>query len=332
MRRIVGQADEVPATDPLRDASRGERLQKVLAASGVASRRACEELIAEGAVRVNGRIVRDLPAWVDPALDRIEVRGRLVAQPESPVYVMLYKPEAVLCTTEDPGGRRTVASLVDHPGAARLYPVGRLDYDASGLVLMTNDGDLTRALTRAATPVARVYEVTVKGLVDEAEAAELERRMSKAKPRPRIHADDVARGKQPARKPRKPGRAEIRILSQSGAKSVLEITLPEGPNREVTNVLLEADRPVRKVTLVGLGPLRLSGLQIGQWRELTRDEVRAIRLVARGKAPKVSADHAPESRGKRRKPTLRSDRNPSAPPASRSGRSPKGPRPPRRGS
>lgn len=306
MRRVLRPSGQTIENDPLKDASRGERLQKVLAAAGVASRRACEELIAEGAVRVNGRTVTELPAWVDPAADRIEVRGRVVARPESPVYLMLYKPEAVLTTTEDPGGRRTVAQLVDYPGEARLYPVGRLDYDASGLVLMTNDGELTRALTHASTAIARVYEVHVKGLVDEAEATELGRLISRAKARPRSHPDDEARGKGPARKPKKQGRAEVRVKSQAASRSVLEIILPEGPNREVVNVLLESGRAVRKVVLTALGPLRLSGLQIGQWRELTRDEVRAIRAAARGKGPTRPAQ---SDRQRDWKVSLRSDRS-----------------------
>jgi len=130
------------------DDSRGPRLQKVLADLGVASRRSCEELIEAGSVTVNGELVRALPAWVNPDEDRIEVDGQVVNRNrERLIYVMLHKPRGTVSTNRDPEGRTRAIDLVQHPDNPRLYPVGRLDIDSSGLLLLTNDGDLTNRLT-----------------------------------------------------------------------------------------------------------------------------------------------------------------------------------------
>src|SRR5512145_1291040 len=128
---------------PYRDAARGPRLQKVLAAAGVAARRDCETLIETGAVAVNGHVVRTLPIWVDPARDRITVNGMPLRGGAPLVYVMLYKPRNVVCTNDDPEGRRKAVDLVRHPLRVRLFPVGRLDSDSTGLLLLTNDGALS---------------------------------------------------------------------------------------------------------------------------------------------------------------------------------------------
>jgi 16S rRNA U516 pseudouridylate synthase RsuA-like enzyme len=159
------------------DAARGERLQKVLAAAGIASRRACEQLIEEGSVKVNGQVVRSLPAWVNPREDHIEVDGRPIARhrkavggvgKEGFVYVALHKPREVISTTSDDLGRLSVTDLVELPplnageATPRLYPVGRLDAEATGLILLTNDGDLAHRLTHPSYEVPKEYEVSWK--------------------------------------------------------------------------------------------------------------------------------------------------------------------------
>src|SRR5690606_13551855 len=152
-----------------------ERLQRVMADAGVASRRACEELIARGAVEVNGEVVTELPIFVDPREDRILVEGRPLPKRgggDRNIYIMLNKPERTLTTVTDErefggegGGRRTVMDLVDHPARARLFPVGRLDYATRGLVLLTNDGELANKLTHPRYGVHKTYEAVVKGVL-----------------------------------------------------------------------------------------------------------------------------------------------------------------------
>lgn len=287
----------------LRDSARGDRLQKVLAAAGVGSRRACEELIAEGAVRVNGDVVDTLPAWVDPHEDRITVNGVGIRKPERPVYVMLYKPERVLSTTSDPEGRKTVTDLVRHPGAARLYPVGRVEYDAQGLVLLTNDGELTRKLTHASFGATRTIQCIVKGAVSEADAARLAAEISSARPGVRFVDGRPSPGAKAPKGPtgrRRTGRVTVSVVEVSEGKSVLEITLLEGRNREVERVLKECGFPVRKTIHVAMGDLTLSGVRPGEWRELTRDEVRVLRdAVDATKRSRQAAKPAP-TRPKRR--------------------------------
>lgn len=265
-------------TDPLRDATRGVRLQKAMADAGVGSRRRCEELIEEGRVRVNGRFVRELPAWVDPTEDEIIVEGRPLRKPGRPMYVMLYKPRGVVGTLADPAGRRTIADLVKHPAAGRLFPVGRLEYDASGLVLLTNDGELTRRLTHARFGIEKVYWATVKGDVAPDALPALEQAIARAKPKPRA---DAPRKKKTVTKKRRTRQARVKlaIVGREGGKTVLSLTFPEGRNREAAWALGEAGHPVRKLVQVSLGPLRLSAVRMGEWRELKRDEVRALRAA-----------------------------------------------------
>lgn len=291
----------------LRDSARGERLQKVLAAAGVGSRRTCEELIADGAVKVNGKVIDELPAWVDPYSDRITVHGRGISLPERPVYVMLFKPERVLSTTSDPGGRKTVAELVKHPSGTRLYPVGRVEFDAQGLVVLTNDGELTRRLTHASFGVTRTLEVLVRGDVTEESVARLARAISAAKPGVRLVDGKAEAPRKAARDPagrKRAGRVDVEIVDRSDGKSLLRITLLEGRNREVGRVLKESGFPVRKTVHVALGALTLSGLRPGEWRELTREEVRLLRDStdpARRPAPTPRATGVRRS-GRRTKP------------------------------
>lgn len=258
-------------------ASGRERLQRLLAGAGVGARRACERMIEEGRVSVNGKVVRTLPVFVDPAKDRVWVDGREVVSgtgSERRVYVMLHKPARVLTVgADEPGAdRTTVLDLVKHPGARRLFPVGRLDYEATGLVLLTNDGEMTNVLTHPRYGVGKTYHALIKGMPGDVELARLEREIRKAG------------GRDARRQGRRGGRAagpgvELRIAKQAEGKTLLEITLREGRNPRVQEALAAAGWPVKKLTHVKLGPLELKGVALGSWRELKRDEIGSLRRV-----------------------------------------------------
>ncbi len=273
------RAEAEAGDDPLRDASRAgaERLQRVLADAGVASRRACEALIEKGEVTVNGVVVDRLPVFVTPE-DRVEYRGLVVRQEagrrksgERPVYLMVYKPSNTVCTVWDPEGRRTVLDIVKHPSGARLFPVGRLDYDSRGLLLMTNDGELANRLTHPRYEVHKTYRVLVKGRVEDGEVEELERGMYLAE---RKEGETVGA--------KRTGRVEIRVVKRDATRTVMDITLTEGRNRQVRRMLAGVGHPVKRLERTKIGPLELKGLALGEWRELTREEIKALKSASRG--------------------------------------------------
>lgn len=249
-------------------------MQRVLADAGVAARRVCEEMIEEGRVQVNGATVSRLPVFVDPEIDRISVDGRPLGRADRHVYVLLNKPERVLTVTGDEPGadRRTVLDLVKHPSRVRLVPVGRLEFDSSGLVLMTNDGALVHRLTHPRFGVPKVYRVAVKAVMSDTAVARAERDLAKAQSKDarrsgRLHSS----------------RAEIEVLERTATGTVLRITLAAGPTPRLREVLSREGHPVRRMEQEALGPLRLTGVQRGNWRELDRREVQALRRATRSK-------------------------------------------------
>ena len=248
------------------------RLQKVMARAGIGSRRACEVLIEAGFVTINGETVRHLPCLVDPQTDRIEVEGRVLQRPERHVYVMLYKPKQTMCTLADPGGRRTVAELVDHPSGVRLYPVGRLDFDTMGLVLMTNDGQLANRLTHPRFGVHKTYRAVVKGSLSDEDIERLEQG---------IYLAERREGRTVGA--RRTSRARLTPVKREATRTVLDIELHEGRNRQVRRMMASAGCPVRRLVRIQMGPLSLKGLQIGEWRELTHPELARLRKAARGR-------------------------------------------------
>lgn len=252
--------------EALKDASRGERLQKVLAEAGIASRRACETLIEEGQVSVNGRVVTDLPVWVDPKQDRINVRGKRLRFPESHVYVMLFKPRGIVSTNDDPEGRKKAIDLVKHPTRARLFPVGRLDMDSSGLLLLTTDGELANRLTHPRHGIHKTYEVTVKGAVDEQTVKKLEAG---------LFLPDKERGRG-----RKTAKSRLEIIKRDRDRTRLRMELREGRNRQIRRMMAQVGHGVKKLRRVQMGPLKLKGLRPGQWRDLLPEEVKALRKAA----------------------------------------------------
>jgi len=232
-----------------------ERLQKFLSRAGVASRRAAEEMIQAGRVAVNGQVVTAMGVKVDPDRDVVKVDGSIVTVTAAPRTVMLHKPYGYVCTTSDPEGRRVVTELLGKmPG--RLYPVGRLDYDATGLLLFTNDGELAYRLTHPSYQVPRTYRVTVGGEV------------SKETLRTLAAGVDLD------------GRAvypEVQVNKRESGKTVLEMTVHEGRYHLIKRLLDKVGHPVMKLKRIALGPLRLEGLPRGTFREVTGREMAALK-------------------------------------------------------
>ena len=282
----------------------GQRLQKIIATAGIASRRKAEELILAGRVQVNGQTVTALGTKVDPARDHIRVDGKLLHGPERHRYVVLNKPKGYVTTASDPEGRPTVLDLLrsSRPGGSeRLFPVGRLDYSSEGLLLMTNDGDLANALTRTAAQVEKTYLVKVSGKPSDSALNQLRHgvmidRGSQIRPhKTSREARAEQTGQTSFRGPRQvefggaQGRvmtapARIRLL-RDGENPWYEMILIEGRNREIRKMFEEVGHHVEKIRRVGYGPLVLD-LEPGHSRELTIEEVAALRRAAEGKPSK----------------------------------------------
>jgi 23S rRNA pseudouridine2605 synthase len=244
----------------------GERLQKIIAAAGICSRRKAEELILEGRVLVNGKPVTELGTKADAARDHIRVDGKLLQGPERHRYYLLNKPKGYITTMSDPENRPTVMQLIR--GGERVFPVGRLDYLSEGLLLMTNDGELANALTRAAAKVEKTYLVKVSGKPDESALDQLRTGIM------------IERGR--------PGTREGRVLSapatvrlvRDGENPWYEMILIEGRNRELRKMFEEIGHHVEKIRRVGYGPLILD-VEPGKVRELSEQEVEQLRRASR---------------------------------------------------
>src|SRR3954463_16569117 len=257
-----------------------ERLQKIIAAAGIASRRKAEELITQGRVAVNGTIVSELGAKADAARDHIRVDGKLLHGPEEKTYLMLNKPKGYVTTVSDPEGRQTVMDLVKGH-RERLYPVGRLDYGSEGLLLMTNDGDLANRLTKASAHVPKTYAVKVSGRVP-AEAIARLRAGVFLPPEPGKAAKGV-----------KTGPAEIRLL-RDAENPWYEITLVEGRNRQLRRMFEQVGHHVEKIKRVRFGPLVLN-VETGEYRELSSKEVGMLKSP---NAAQISPRRKPERQKK----------------------------------
>lgn len=238
-----------------------ERLQKILSQAGVASRRASEQLMLEGRVSVNGETVRELGTKADPSRDDIRVDGRRIKIAEERRYLLLNKPRGYVTTRSDPQRRPTVIDLL-RGVREYVYPVGRLDFESEGLLLLTNDGDLAARLTHPSHGIARVYEARVAGVPD---AHDLER-LSRG-----VVID--GRRTQPAEVTLVPPRRDAR-----GA--IVVITIREGRNRQVRRMCESIGHPVDALRRVAIGPIRDPRLKVGAWRDLTADEVRKLRTAA----------------------------------------------------
>jgi 23S rRNA pseudouridine2605 synthase len=229
-----------------------QRLQKILAQAGIASRRSAERLIVDGRVRVNGRIIKELGARANPHRDRVEVDGkRLVA--EKPVYYLMHKPRGVVTTLDDPEGRKSIKDLLGNV-PERVFPVGRLDFQTSGALLLTNDGALAQALLHPTRSVPKVYHAKVEGPLEQNRLELL---------RSGVTLDD---GEQTAP-------AEVQIVRRDDKHTFIEVTITEGKNRQIHRMLEAVGRSVLRLTRTGFAELPITGLRPGQMRPLTNSEL-----------------------------------------------------------
>lgn len=232
------------------------RLQKYMADLGIASRRKSEQMIADGMVKVNGRTAA-IGDKVNPKRDKVTVRGRKIAAGAKAkrYYIMLNKPRGYVTTMSDEMGRKCVAELVkDIP--ARIYPVGRLDRDSEGLLLMTNDGEFANRVTHPSKHVYKVYRVTVRPAINEEQLVEMSSGM-------------VIDGKKTAP-------AEVRVVQREEGRCVLEIILREGRNRQIRKMCEQLGLEVPRLKRIAVGQVKLGGLKSGAWRELTKDEIHRL--------------------------------------------------------
>ncbi len=285
------------------------RLQKVLAHAGVSSRRAAEELMAAGRVRVDGRIVTELGTKVDPRGARVEVDGQRVVRQAS-VYLVLHKPRGVVSTMSDPEGRTTVHDLLRDVSAARVYPVGRLDFNTSGALLVTNDGDFSVALMHPRQTVPKTYVVKVQGMMEDPDLDRWRRGV------------DLEDGKT------RP--AKVKLLRYEGDKTWLELTITEGRNQQVRRMGDATGFRVMRLARMSFAGVGTEGLPPGRWRYLTADELATLkkdygvpkRIVS---PPKLDAAAASPAAGRVRPgPPPKRPRRPADADSKRSKRAPSG--------
>lgn len=233
-----------------------QRLQKVLAAAGVDSRRNCEELIVAGVVRVNRKVVDELPAFVDPDTDVITVDGKRIHAAHK-LYYLLNKPKGVICTNSDPQGRTKAIDLVHSP--ERIFCVGRLDVDTTGIIILTNDSELANKLTHPRYGLAKTYVVGVKGKITGNQIEKLKKGIW------------LAEGKT--------GRASAKILKRDHTESLIEVTIRQGLNRQVRRTLAKIGLPVKSLKRTKIGKLTSRGLGVGKFRKLTSNEVAYLKKI-----------------------------------------------------
>ncbi|MCT4688308.1 pseudouridine synthase [Vallitalea sp.] len=231
------------------------RLQKYLADAGIASRRKCESYIIEGKVSVNGRVVKELGSKIDSDKDIVKYNGRIVKNNSNLIYIMLNKPTGYITSVSDEKGRKTVMDLIDIN--IRVYPIGRLDYNTSGLLLLTNDGDLTYKLTHPKHEVEKKYIVTVKGVPSEEKLNELRK------------GTDLG--------VYKTSHSQISVLQSRIDKTKLKVVIHEGKNRQVRKMFEHIGCPVIKLQRVAIGKLKIKGLSQGKYRHLSKDELNYIK-------------------------------------------------------
>ena len=232
-----------------------ERLQKIIAQAGIASRRKAEELIIDGKVKVNGKVVTELGTKADPLKDEIEVNGKLIKQ-EKLVYILLNKPKGYIATADDPQNRPIVFDLIKGI-PQRLHSVGRLDYDTAGLLLLTNDGDLTYKLTHPKFRKEKIYLVRVKGRITQKVIKNLERG---------VELEDGMTAP-----------AKVDLVKLKRDFSLLKLTIREGRNRQIRRMMEAVEFPVIYLKRIQMGPLTLGKLKTGQYRHLTQKEINLLK-------------------------------------------------------
>ena len=234
------------------------RLQKYIANAGVTSRRKAEELILQGRVRVNGILVKELGTRVDPSKDVITVDGKEIKLEEGKVYILLNKPEGYVTSLKDPHNDKLVLDLVKDV-KERIFPVGRLDKDTSGLLIMTNDGDIAYKLTHPRYKIWKKYIALVKGCPDSNTIDKLQNGV-------------IIDG-------RKTSKAHVKLIRRQGRNSVLEISIYEGRNRQIRKMCKYVGHPVVKLKRISIGNIKLNGVEEGKWRHLTKEEVEYLKNI-----------------------------------------------------
>jgi 23S rRNA pseudouridine2605 synthase len=295
--------------EPKNDEPKGDRLQKILAQAGIASRRKAEEIILEGRVQVNGVVVNTLGTRHDATRDHIRVDGKLLHGPEQHRYYMLNKPRGYVTTLDDPEKRPTVMQLMakqksgPHGDNVRLYPVGRLDYLSEGLLLMTNDGALANALSKAAAGVEKTYLVKISGVPPASGLEQIRRGIMIDRGR----LDEVRSGRRD-RIITAPAKIE---LVRGGDNPWYELTLIEGRNRQIRKMFEEIGHHVEKIRRIGYGALRLD-VPPGEFRELKPGEVMALDRAAKGKkvVPKKKTPEFAQLKSPAKKKSTRPHRQP----------------------
>jgi len=227
-----------------------QRLQKILAAGGVASRRKCEELITEGVVRVNRKVVDKLPAFADSDTDIITVRGKRI-RPAEKVYFLLNKPKGVICTSSDPAGRKKAIDLIDCP--QRIFCVGRLDADTTGAIILTNDSDLANRLTHPRYELPKTYEVRIKGRIEGESLEKLKKGVW------------LAEGKT--------GRAAVKVIRRTAAESLIQVTIRQGLNRQVRRSIAKLGYKVKALKRIKIGNITIKGLTPGSYKKLAKTQI-----------------------------------------------------------
>lgn len=234
------------------------RLQKYMAEAGVASRRKCEEMIAAGLVEVDGQIVTELGTKIS-GKETVKVNGKVIRQEQQKVYILLNKPVGYISTARDQFSRKTVLDLVDTV-KERIYPVGRLDYDTSGLLLLTNDGELANKMTHPKHEVPKVYRAMILGSIDDEAIGRLQAG---------IEIEDYTTAP-----------AKVRVIDTDKKNTVVEITIHEGRNRQVRKMFEVLDYPVLRLKRVAIGPLTIDGIEEGKWRYLRKNEIDRLKKDA----------------------------------------------------
>jgi len=262
-----------------------QRIQKILANAGVASRRNVEQMIGQGRISVNGRLVATLPVLIDPQTDKVEVDGQSVklkgADLAGRIYFLLNKPAGVYSTNVAQGEQVRAIDLLPPNLHRRVYPVGRLDAASKGLLLLTNDGELTNQLTHPRYGVAKTYRAIVEGYLDSRQMQVLEKG---------VWLPDSHSGKG-----FKSGRSRIKIVRRTGTMTILEIALREGRDAQVRRMLARSGHRVRDLTRIRIGPLTLEGLAPGQFRPLLPREIRKLQGLCRPGRPMRKFDRKTNS-------------------------------------
>ncbi|HYK03503.1 MAG TPA: pseudouridine synthase [Thermoanaerobaculia bacterium] len=251
-----------------------ERLQKIIAHAGFASRREAEAMIREGRVTVNGRVVNELGSKADPVKDHVKVDGKLITRPETHRYILLYKPKEVMTTVEDPQGRKTVIDLVKGV-RERIYPVGRLDFHSEGLILLTNDGDLAFKVSHPKHGSVKTYHVKVRGVPTERIVEKLERGITIDNKR--TLPCEISRMKTTGRSLGK---------GEDEGNSWYEVRLREGRTQQIRKMFQAVGHPVSKLRRVAIGPIADPKLAAGDWRELSPKEVKMLETMQEPAKPK----------------------------------------------